>query len=620
LSLREFLIVAGQALGNIGDARAVPPLVELITDERVYGRGYGRGYCPALVVKALGQIGGTSAIDPLITVLADIDVELRIIAVEALGRSADARAVKPLFALLVDLHNEVRKVAAVALANLQHPEWINWIKGDDDDMIRLGSSGHPNACDLLIAVLAVEFHPLRQGAAEMLGKLRDVRAVEPLTRALTAKSADVRSRAAEALGQLGDARAVEPLIRVLEDYEDQVRRNAAVALGQIGDFRAVEPLIGRLILHGDCRHAIGNALVKLGAVAVEPLMAVLIDKRFNYWGPACVVETLGKLGDTRAVEILIQTLANSNESVREKAATALTQLGQTQWSNWIKGDDDDFSRLAASGCVRAFELLICGLKNGAPTAAHALGKLGDPAALEPLIAALASDHHPMREAAVEALVRLDDVIALAPLIELLNQAQPISLMAVVSLGRKDPQLFGSLLTDVLTNSQNVQTRRNAAEILVMAGVASVKRHLPAVIMDWLEFKRGVGIGEDVGLIRMAELADLDPRLLQLATAAIGYRISTKTDHPGGNMSASSQSIGSYDGGMDAITKLCDDESLWSSCILYRASRKKPVSVTLSGCFDSTTEEFDFLDERQAALRELDRRGLTNTNPLKLMPS
>ena len=66
-------------------------------------------------------------------------------------------------------------------------------------------------------------------AARALGKLGDIRAVEPLVAALEDEDYGVAMAAAEALGALGDSRAVEPLIAALED-EDYW---AAMAAGPI---------------------------------------------------------------------------------------------------------------------------------------------------------------------------------------------------------------------------------------------------------------------------------------------------------------------------------------------------------------------------------------------------
>jgi HEAT repeat protein len=51
-----------------------------------------------------------------------------------------------------------------------------------------------------------------------------------------------RWKAAEILGRLKDPTAVDPLIETLWDDDSRVRLKAAWALGQIGDQRAIAPL------------------------------------------------------------------------------------------------------------------------------------------------------------------------------------------------------------------------------------------------------------------------------------------------------------------------------------------------------------------------------------------
>jgi HEAT repeat protein len=59
---------------------------------------------------------------------------------------------------------------------------------------------------------------------------------------LTDEDPSRRWKAAEVLARMGDDRAVEPLIRALSDEDWRVRQKAAWALGRIGDPRALVPL------------------------------------------------------------------------------------------------------------------------------------------------------------------------------------------------------------------------------------------------------------------------------------------------------------------------------------------------------------------------------------------
>jgi len=56
---------------------------------------------------------------------------------------------------------------------------------------------------------------------------------------LTDTDAGLRDKAAEALGELGDVRAVEPLIRSLWDNDTRVSNIAAYSLTRIGSSEAL---------------------------------------------------------------------------------------------------------------------------------------------------------------------------------------------------------------------------------------------------------------------------------------------------------------------------------------------------------------------------------------------
>lgn len=66
--------------------------------------------------------------------------------------------------------------------------------------------------------------------------------VELLIEALKDTDKNIREIAAEALGEIGDVRAVDPLINALKDGDSFVRGYAAEALGKIGDERAIGSL------------------------------------------------------------------------------------------------------------------------------------------------------------------------------------------------------------------------------------------------------------------------------------------------------------------------------------------------------------------------------------------
>ena len=74
----ERQITAAEALGKIGDKRAVEPLIKALEDKD--------GYVSQHSARALGKIGDTRAVEPLIELLSDDDWGVRNAAKEALKK------------------------------------------------------------------------------------------------------------------------------------------------------------------------------------------------------------------------------------------------------------------------------------------------------------------------------------------------------------------------------------------------------------------------------------------------------------------------------------------------------------------------------------------------------
>lgn len=94
--------------------------------------------------------------------------------------------------------------------------------------------------------------------------------LETLLEKLSDDNEGIRWNAAEALGRLGDLRAVDPLIDTLWDDDARVRKKAAWALGLLGDPRALPPL-QRLyrIERDDARDIIQEAMEMIKQVMAE---------------------------------------------------------------------------------------------------------------------------------------------------------------------------------------------------------------------------------------------------------------------------------------------------------------------------------------------------------------
>ena len=122
--------------------------------------------------------------------------------------------IKAILAELRDVSKDKRRTAVMKLGML----------GGDDAVRALIRTVDNTQEDLIV----------RGRAALMLGKLKDLRAVTPLIRALDAPGFQTPINAAQALGKIGDPRAIEPLILFADSSRDKTRDAAVVALKQLG--------------------------------------------------------------------------------------------------------------------------------------------------------------------------------------------------------------------------------------------------------------------------------------------------------------------------------------------------------------------------------------------------
>ncbi|MDI6720349.1 MAG: HEAT repeat domain-containing protein [Methanomicrobiales archaeon] len=200
--------------------------------------------------------------------------------------------------------------------------------------------------------------------------LRRERSHADLVRGLKSSNPDIRNTAAERLGELGDPQAVNLLAEALDDPDPGVRWKAAEALG------------------------------KLGAPAVDPLLIALRGGDVDVRWKAAVA--LGDIGDPRAIAPLADLLDDEDRYVRTRAADALGRIGGPS------------EQVLIHLLARGGKLERCG-------AALGLGKIGDPAAVEALLAALGDADPDVRDAAVRAFGEIGEP-AVAPLIGLLRSA------------------------------------------------------------------------------------------------------------------------------------------------------------------------------------------------------
>lgn len=335
------------ALGKLGNKRAVMPLIDLLSANRFLGYTH-----LAATARALGLLGDLRAVGPLIEYLArGRPTMLRVAAIEALGHLGDVQAIKALKETLLDDDPDVRAIVAKALErfgeshveprHIQGPTDYRWlvVQLDNKDwrtreatVKALGQLGDRRAVGPLIGQLADNNDNVRRAVVEALGQLGEP-AVLPLIDSLTAGDWLVRESAAKALGHLADARAVQPLIELLTDKYWPVRVAVIEALACVGNADIVPIFIERLAeiaAESHTREAVTKFLVRFGDTHTATMLLIfLAERKSSSSAIETSIEALSHLGDKRAIPSLIGELANitNDSSLRRTAAIALGRLG-----------------------------------------------------------------------------------------------------------------------------------------------------------------------------------------------------------------------------------------------------------------------------------------------------
>lgn len=461
---------AARALGQIGDAQAIEPLVAAY--KHIRGLQWQDEATWRAIDLALAQFGAR-AVAPLVSALRDDDPFIRAHAADVLGRIGDQRATALLIPALQDQEGVVRKAAAAGLGEL------GWVpQGADNKAVYLVAGQQWDACfelgapavDSLIGALRDPQWDVRQSAAAVLVKIGEP-AVEPLILALSGHGEYQPEEAADALGYIGDARAAEGLVAALTRTPPVFE--ALPALGRIG-IPAAEPLLAALPhLASDLLRPATELLttlgwqpdtseagaaywvarhrwdkcIEIGSPAIEPLISTLKDPGLTARS-ADAAWALGEIGDAQAVEPLLTTLPSLTWDVREAAVSALVKCG---WQPDRSGAGATYWLFSGNGSLAAIE---------------ECAKIGPPA-VEPLMGALNGRvSYEVRATAARMLGEIGDpraVEALIPVLDSHDASGGAAFNSLVKIGAPAVDLLIAELGERDSNAR-VQVARVLGEI------------------------------------------------------------------------------------------------------------------------------------------------------------
>ncbi len=459
---------AAELLGRVGNAKAVPVLIETIQATRSEDADVRE-----IALRALARIGDPRAVEPLVAALKSAEIWLVPRIADILVRHGDA-VVEPMLSFLREhTRHPARAWAANILGELKaeraFPVLVTTLK-DLDDEVRaksagaLGKLGDRRAVTYLLDHLLSDPAPfVRARIAGALGQFADGEVIDRLVRALGDPAWWVRMRSVEALEQIGPT-AEAPLLVALDDPDPEIRIRAAVGLERLGvptrivaeiergvatpESEAMLTKFGvagaRELLAEHLHHP--SALVRRAMVSAirqadrKDLSAELIEctrKDADAGVRADAFEALHALGARDAVPAALDALGDEDERVRAAATGLLGDLGGRELAAVIQPRSTDREPLVRAAAARALGLVhAAGAERDfarllrdpeaqvRAAAADGAAEAGWKGAVPLLLELLTDAHEPVRAAAAHALGALGDPRALPPLLRAFREASP----------------------------------------------------------------------------------------------------------------------------------------------------------------------------------------------------
>ncbi len=255
-----------EALAKIRDPQCIPRLLATFNQSPEF---------VSTVVNVLVEIGPQS-IDPLLAYLQKMTNPNRPMAARALGKLGDSRVIPVLAACLSETDTSMQLEACNALINL--------------------SADQEKTEKAIVPLIKHADWRIRQSAAQVLGRFKDVRMLQVLSPLLTDSDVTVRGYAVLAIGTNGGKGAADLIVPLLEDHDLFPRKAAVEALVMLKDSRAIDTLV---------------ALAKAGSIATKVDVAIL----------------LGRLGNAPAASALAPLTTGSEPSLLEAARKAMLSIG-----------------------------------------------------------------------------------------------------------------------------------------------------------------------------------------------------------------------------------------------------------------------------------------------------
>jgi HEAT repeat protein len=352
----------------------------------------------ALLLCYLKEDGGFPVLDQLIH---DADPVVRKSAIMSIGVQREKDAVPKLSEALADPDPSVREAAVMAVAEFRIPMLVEGIlrllgspeesldyaviraiglmemkdaegrlleyleKGELSKRLEyaaieaLGRISAKSSSELICKrYLASNDHDMRRLAVETLGHLGDRNSTEAVESALNDPHWSVRVAAIKVLARLGGIKEIPLIMHAVSDPDPMVRKHAILTLGEIRSVSSIPLLVQQLIDNEMSKHAFVS-LLKFGRT-VLPWLHRQMMKNYTVEVRIRLIDIIGKIGDQKSVEPLMELLEDHNPSIRLAAIDSLAfcfdSLLLKRLSSVMRSDSDEEVRSRADLALKTFTM------------------------------------------------------------------------------------------------------------------------------------------------------------------------------------------------------------------------------------------------------------------------
>jgi eukaryotic-like serine/threonine-protein kinase len=332
----------------------------------------------AALFRIIGDIADKGSLGELIGRLQGKDPIARVHIINTLARFNTPEVQSALQGLLKDPNKLIRGAALAALQRMDGPIDIERVapllRDPEIDVLNRAidvviKANHPDTMKYLIEILKDENENARRAAVEVLNEVGNADSVKYLLGSLKDSDWWVRSRAADALGKIGGPKVIDAVLQLVRDKDEDIRRAAIEILNQTKDERAVDSLI-QATRDSDwwvSERAV-DALAEIGSKRAVPRLMEMLHTPTHGKATPIVVRALGKLGDSKLVDLLLPLIGRPEREIRIEAIQALSKVADEGRADQVRGElqaqvgspDQTISRMAAAA-VTELDQRIAGI-------------------------------------------------------------------------------------------------------------------------------------------------------------------------------------------------------------------------------------------------------------------